>query len=297
MRNHSIIAPTFWTGVTGKVLRGDPELQVVAMYLITSPHATMIGVFTCPVLYIAHETGLPHESVERALARLEALKFCLVDRDRDLIWVREMARFQVGEALSPGDKRVKNVGSLFAKIALGAIREGFFERYSTDFHLLSQGPPKGHPTKREAPSKGHPESEKPLRSQEQDQEQEQVPSDLTVGDGNSGSRSSSAALRTVFDPPPLRLVRSDPPAEPEPPDPADPSVAERELFARAKAVAGPNFGGQVSKLIKAKGGNVALARAALETASTKHNPREYLARIIRGDDTGLPAGQLYDRSI
>ena len=62
-------------------------------------------------------------------------------------------------------------------------------------------------------------------------------------------------------------------------------------------MAGANFGGQVPKLIKAKGGNIALARAAVETASTKHNAREYLARIIRGDDTGMPPGQLYDRSI
>ena len=94
-------------------------------------------------------------------------------------------------------------------------------------------------------------------------------------------------------PPPLRLV----PGGPEPSSPADPSGAERDLFARAKAVAGANFGGQVPKLIKAKGGNIALARAAVETASTKHNAREYLARIIRGDDTGMPPGQLYDRSI
>ncbi len=103
-------------------------------------------------------------------------------------------------------------------------------------------------------------------------------------------------LRSVLGSTPLRLVSADP-KPPEPSSPPDPSAAERELFARAKAVAGSSFGGQVPKLIKAKGGNIALARAAVELASTKHNAREYLARVIRGDDTGLPAGQLYDRSI
>ncbi len=103
-----------------------------------------------------------------------------------------------------------------------------------------------------------------------------------------------APFKSVLDGPPLRLVAT---APPEQPDPDDPSVAKRELYARAEAVAGAGFGGQVTKLIRRKGGNVALARAAVETASTTHNPREYLARIIRGEDTGLPGGQLYDRSI
>ncbi|MGI3902481.1 MAG: DUF1376 domain-containing protein [Janthinobacterium lividum] len=106
--------------------------------------------------------------------------------------------------------------------------------------------------------------------------------------------SGSPPFRSVIDQPPLRLVAS---AAPEPPDPDDPSVARRELYARAEVVAGPGFGGQVTRLLKRKGGNVALARAAVETASTAYKPREYLARIIRGDDTGMPPGQLYDRSI
>ena len=121
--------------------------------------------------------------------------------------------------------------------------------------------------------------------------------DSVLTDGGPSPPSDQVAFRSVLDQPPMRLVPSDPPTEPEAPIPADPSTAERELFARAKAVAGPNFGGQVPKLLKAKGGNIALARAAVEMASTKHSPREYLARVIRGDDTGLPAGQLYDRSI
>lgn len=115
-------------------------------------------------------------------------------------------------------------------------------------------------------------------------------------DGGPSPPADPTAFRSVLEPsapPPLRLV----PGGSEPSSPADPSGAERDLFARAKVVAGANFGGQVPKLIKAKGGNIALARAAVETASTKHNAREYLARVIRGDDTGMPPGQLYDRSI
>lgn len=62
----------------------------------------------------------------------------------------------------------------------------------------------------------------------------------------------------------------------------DPSVAERELFERGKAVLGKSSGGQIVKLLRAKGGNVALARAAIEAASQKHRPAEYVAACIRG---------------
>lgn len=63
--------------------------------------------------------------------------------------------------------------------------------------------------------------------------------------------------------------------------PPDPSIAERDYFARGKALLGKNAGGQLAKLKAAKGGNVALARAVIETASTKENPAEYVAGAIR----------------
>ena len=63
--------------------------------------------------------------------------------------------------------------------------------------------------------------------------------------------------------------------------PPDPAIAEREFFARGKQILGKSAGGQLAKLKTAKGGNVALARAALETASTKENPAEYIAGAIR----------------
>jgi len=65
-------------------------------------------------------------------------------------------------------------------------------------------------------------------------------------------------------------------AAPAAPDP------EVELFNRGRAVLGKQSGGLISKLLAAKQKNVALARAAIEQASTKSNPREYIGGIIRG---------------
>jgi hypothetical protein len=57
---------------------------------------------------------------------------------------------------------------------------------------------------------------------------------------------------------------------------------ERELFWRGKGILGQNAGGLIKNLLKAKKGSVELARAAVETAATKQDPREYIGAIIRG---------------
>jgi hypothetical protein len=70
--------------------------------------------------------------------------------------------------------------------------------------------------------------------------------------------------------------------------PASPADLEKELFDRGKQVLGKSAGGQIVKLKNAKGGNIALARAAIEQASTKQNPAEYIAAVIKGG-AGPPA--------
>jgi hypothetical protein len=67
--------------------------------------------------------------------------------------------------------------------------------------------------------------------------------------------------------------------EPEKPSEQTPEV---ELFRRGKELLGPSAGGLIKNLVKAKGGSIPLARAALETASTKQDCREYVGRIVKG---------------
>lgn len=61
---------------------------------------------------------------------------------------------------------------------------------------------------------------------------------------------------------------------------------EADLFRRGKEVLGSSAGGLVRKLLSAKGGNLSLARAAIETASTKEAPREYVGAAINGAAPG-----------
>lgn len=64
--------------------------------------------------------------------------------------------------------------------------------------------------------------------------------------------------------------------------PLDPAIPERDYFLRGRAVLGEKSGAMIANLLKAKGRNVALARAALEEASQKQSPIEYVAAICRG---------------
>lgn len=79
--------------------------------------------------------------------------------------------------------------------------------------------------------------------------------------------------------------------------PADPAKSgpEQEFFLRSRKIFGPKHGGSLgAKLLKAKDGKIALARAALEIASTKQDPREYVGAIIRGS---TPDESRYDGRI
>lgn len=56
---------------------------------------------------------------------------------------------------------------------------------------------------------------------------------------------------------------------------------EVDLFRRGKEVLGKTSGGLIKQLLTAKGGKITDARAAIETAAGKQNPREYIGGVIR----------------
>jgi hypothetical protein len=56
---------------------------------------------------------------------------------------------------------------------------------------------------------------------------------------------------------------------------------EKAYYARGRQVCGKQSGGLLTALLKAKEYQVPLARAVIETASTKHDPREYVAAASR----------------
>jgi hypothetical protein len=145
MREYGKVSASFWIGKTGKALRGNPEAQIVAMYLMTCPTSEMTGVFHCPIMYIAHETGLGFEGASKGLKRLAEIDFCTYDDDSDSVFVHEMAKYQIGEELKVSDNQVKFVKKAFLAMS-DVFKAAFYERYKSAFHLEFASPS-------EAPSK------------------------------------------------------------------------------------------------------------------------------------------------
>ena len=63
MREYAKVAPAFWTGETGRHLRGDANAQRVAFYLMTCPSANMIGLYYLPLPVLAHEIGISLQGI------------------------------------------------------------------------------------------------------------------------------------------------------------------------------------------------------------------------------------------
>lgn len=136
MRDYAKVSPQFWTGKTGKALKAaGPEAVIVGMYLMTSPHSTMLGLYHCPLVYIAHDTGLGLEGASKGLASAIEAGFCTFEADTDYVFVHEFAAYQIGDELEAKDNRVKGVLNELSKVPKGQCWREFIVRYGAAFKL------------------------------------------------------------------------------------------------------------------------------------------------------------------
>jgi hypothetical protein len=189
MREYAKVAPQFWIGRTGQELRHfGPKVQLVALYLLTGPQATMLGLYYLPLPLIAHETALSTQEVMKVLERLAEVGFAYYDRRTEFIWVPEMARYQIGERLDPADNRVKAVHKGFADLPDNPYLSAFYDKYQRAYHLplrrASEAPSQLLQSLSGAPSK-------PLPSQEHEQEHEQAHEQEQEGEQEQDARLAS----------------------------------------------------------------------------------------------------------
>ena len=164
MRDYAKLSPTFWTGTTGKALRRHGvEATLVALYLVSAPGSNMLGLYYQPVLFMAHETGLGFEGASKGLQGCIEAGFCRYDAETEMVFVHEMAAWQIAESLAPKDLRCKGLQRDYDSLPDCPFLGAWFDRYSKGFNLTGRRE-NGSPL--QAPSK-------PLPSQEQEQEQEQ----------------------------------------------------------------------------------------------------------------------------
>lgn len=181
MRDYAKVSPHFWTGSTGKQLRQCPEAVVVSMYLMTCPHANMLGLYYMPLLYVAHETGLGMEGASKGLQWACNAGFCSYDESTEMVWVHEMARFQIADKLKDTDKRSIGVQNEYNSLPSNPYLVSFYDKYSLAFCMtVKRENTAKNSIPKEAPSM-------PLASQEQEQEQEQENTHTNTGAENSNS--------------------------------------------------------------------------------------------------------------
>jgi hypothetical protein len=108
MRDFARIVPTFWTRGTGKLLRKDPTAQVLAFYFMSAPNSGMTGIYYLPRPVMENDTGLSASEIDAALIKFDRLRFAAYDAMSELVWIPNLPRHQVGEAMGgPTDKRHK----------------------------------------------------------------------------------------------------------------------------------------------------------------------------------------------
>jgi hypothetical protein len=167
MRDYSKVCPQFWIGKTGKKLRASgQEAQIVGMYLMTSPHSNMLGLYYLSLNSIAHETGLGIKSAQKGLKGCIDSDFCSYDEETEMLWVHEMAFYQIADALIVKDKRIAGVQNEYNALPDNPHLPKFFEKYAAAFQMTKKRGNDSQIIPFEAPSK-------PLRSQEQEQEHNQ----------------------------------------------------------------------------------------------------------------------------
>jgi hypothetical protein len=200
MRGYAKISPQLWIGDTGRKLRdAGQEAMLVALYLLSNPHANMLGLYYLPTLFIAHETGLGSEGASKGLRRAIEAGFCTYDESSEMVFIPEMARYQIDDQLVPTDKRCAGIQREYDGLPNNPFLATFYEKYAKAFHLKT-GRDNGRP------SEGAP---MPLRSQEQEQEHDQDINTLpqtafadahaSLSDGTKNSKPTEVQIEQLYD--------------------------------------------------------------------------------------------------
>lgn len=161
MREYGIVSSRFWNRGSGKALRGKPQAQVLALYLMTCGDSSMIGIYPIGLPTIAHETGIAMSELEKLLALLANMDIAHYDHEEELMYLPSLAQHQLGKTLAANDKKIYSVVSQIKSFDGHRFADAFIRRYYEAYHLDRMGPKpepgcpsKGGYSDAESPSQG-----------------------------------------------------------------------------------------------------------------------------------------------
>ena len=157
MRIYGCIQTKFWTHPN--IHKLSDQAKLLASYLFSSVHTTMLGCFRIPIGYIAEDLNWSFEKVSSALAELTEIDLLSYDTARSWVMINQFLKYHPIENPNQG----KSVVKIFEEIPrdLTFINALINKLLENDEHL-NEGFVKGLQT-----------VSKPFRNQDQYQEQKQ----------------------------------------------------------------------------------------------------------------------------
>jgi len=180
-REYGKIEHGFWTGETGREMRGNPwQVRMVAAYLMSCGSASMVGIYYLPLQLMVHEIGcgLTIDGASKALQRLGELDFANYDADQEMVWVPNLARVQVARTLRMGDKQRAGILAKLQELRKCPFVRDFYALYR-DAYCLPDCP--DDVAQKQEPMKA---LQSPLQARAQSTERrDQDPPPLSTGTG------------------------------------------------------------------------------------------------------------------
>lgn len=110
MRDYGKIHTRFWASDTLRDL--DSDAKLLALYLLTSPHTTMLGAFRLPDAYACEDLGWVSERFRNGLETLSGAGFSKHDPKTRWVWIVKFLEWNRPE----NPNQWKSVGKLVAAI-------------------------------------------------------------------------------------------------------------------------------------------------------------------------------------
>lgn len=136
MSGYGKLFDSYWTGHTGRAIQAQgADAVILGLYLPSTRHANMIGLYSLPLLYVANDLPVLGgvDAIRAALDALADVGYAFYDRDAEMVWVVEMARVRCGlrrhEPLVARDKRHAAILRLYHEAAPTPLLDRFHARY------------------------------------------------------------------------------------------------------------------------------------------------------------------------
>jgi hypothetical protein len=172
MRTYGTVQASFWAWASERDL--SQNAQMMALYLLTSPHTTGVGCFRLPIGYIAVDLRTVAETVRVTLSELIAIGFLEYDEASHWVWLTGY--------LDDNPIANPNVAKSFMPVIAAVPRKlPFYGRFLDSLDPSSNRFPNGFLNRLR---NGMPNQEQE-QEQQQDQTQEQ---DIPEADASAGKR-------------------------------------------------------------------------------------------------------------